>query len=385
MSFTGTGGAGGGGGGGGLAARWPLLSGAFWRRRSSRQTPATPLGALTPGSSPTTEDAVNGARLGGTEASMPPRVGAGDVPGGAVAGPAAASSAGTTAAKAAGASIVTGTVSRAPSALTFAPMALRRLPAELWLHIFGFLDTRTLALYCSTVSRYWSALVLEAIKDREYAQHETFMLTHSRVNVGAHRFCRDVNALLDVDDVPIVVTADSGGGKSSMLTQWILEYAQASAARAPVGKGQTEGGGGREEQQARCAGDAHLAAQANALRWGPNVDGSYHRTRANALVLYHFVGSPAHSTDYMNVLHRFMSEIKQQCSIAEDVPSTSINLQKKFPQVGGLRARGARRSHGTGRPTTRTLGLTVRSFAKPRERFRHRSGWPTPRDTFRAA
>ena len=66
------------------------------------------------------------------------------------------------------------------------------------------------------------------------------------------------------------------------------------------------------------------------------VDGCYryHQTRTNSLVLYHFVGSPAHSTDYMNVLHRFMTEIKALCGIAEDVPSTLVNLQKKFPQVG---------------------------------------------------
>ena len=71
---------------------------------------------------------------------------------------------------------------------------------------------------------------------------------------------------------------------------------------------------------------------------------SYHRTHTKSLVLYHFVGSPAHSTDYMNVLHRFMLEIKNQCpAIAEDVPSTATNLQKKLPQVRRDPARAARR------------------------------------------
>jgi hypothetical protein len=209
--------------------------------------------------------------------------------GAAAAAPAAAAAAAAAAAGLAGGRTPSGGLgsARVPEALSLEGvrahgLAGRYLPSELWLRIFGYLDARTLALCCATVSHYWSSLALEAIKDREYAQHETFMLTHSRVNVGAGRFCRDMDALLAADDTPVVITADSGGGKSSMLTQWILKY---------------------------------------------------HQRRANALVLYHFVGSPAHSTDYMNVLHRFMTDIKTYCHLAEDVPSTSTNLQKKFPEV----------------------------------------------------
>jgi len=175
---------------------------------------------------------------------MPPRIGS-ELPSGAVAGPATVSSAAAAAAAkgtGAGASGAAqgpwppaaggsghANAARLPAGLSLngvrpANVVRRELPSELWLYIFSFLDARTLACHCSTVSRYWSSLVLEAIKDREYAQHETFMLTHSRINIGAHRFCRDLNAMLHADDVPIVVSGDAGSGKSSMLTQWILEY-----------------------------------------------------------------------------------------------------------------------------------------------------------------
>ena len=157
-----------------------------------------------------------------------------------------------------------------------------KLMPELWLYIFSYLSPRTLACSCASVSKYWASLALESVKDREFAQHETFMLSQPRLLVGMNRYCQKLNEYLRSSDAPLVVSSESGGGKSSLLIQWIQRF---------------------------------------------------YRENKNTLVLYHFVGSPAHSTDYTNILHRLMAEIKRECRIHDDVPSTLSNLQKKFPQV----------------------------------------------------
>lgn len=154
------------------------------------------------------------------------------------------------------------------------------LANELLLHIFSFVDTRTLSCYCSSVCRAWRQLVLMAIKDREVAQHETFMLTHAQTHVECNSILLHMDYHLAQVGGPLVVVGESGSGKSTVLTHWILRH---------------------------C------------------------RQRADTMIIYHFIGTPAHSTDYLMILYRMMCLLRFHGGINEDVPTQRSHLINKFP------------------------------------------------------
>lgn len=100
------------------------------------------------------------------------------------------------------------------------------LAPELWLQIFSYVSPRVLATTCASVCRYWASLALESVKDREFAQHETFMLSQAQSFLGVDRYSDRIDEHLRESDLPLVVTGESGSGKSAALIQWISRFVQ---------------------------------------------------------------------------------------------------------------------------------------------------------------
>jgi tetratricopeptide (TPR) repeat protein len=110
--------------------------------------------------------------------------------------------------------------------------------------------------------------------------HEAFARERARVYIGGEKYYAQLDQHLVSSRQPLVVVGESGSGKSALLSNWGLKR--------------------RAEHP-------------------------------DELVLMHFWGSSAGSTDLGNMLARLMGELKERCEISQDLPQTEAELRQAFP------------------------------------------------------
>jgi hypothetical protein len=115
---------------------------------------------------------------------------------------------------------------------------------------------------------------------REAADHEAFALSRAKVYIGRQENFGRLNQHMESDDPPLVICGESGVGKSALLANWLLDY---------------------------------------------------RKKHPDAFVFVHFIGSTSQSTDYVALLHRLISEIKQHHNEPGEVPFQPEKLREVLP------------------------------------------------------
>jgi len=115
--------------------------------------------------------------------------------------------------------------------------------------------------------------------DRETAEHDYF--TRSRFDVYIRRpdYFNRLNEHAKGDGPPLVITGDSGSGKSALLANWVKTYREANP---------------------------------------------------DDFVLLHFIGATSESTDWVAMLRRIMGELKRRFAIDQEIPEDKDDLRLAF-------------------------------------------------------
>jgi tetratricopeptide (TPR) repeat protein len=115
--------------------------------------------------------------------------------------------------------------------------------------------------------------------DHERAEHEAFARSRSTVYVGRPGSFERLDAHATGDEQPLVVLGESGSGKSALLANWVLHWRE---------------------------------------------------THPADLVLVHFVGATAASSDWARMVRRLVEELDRQFGIDEEVPDDPEALRVAF-------------------------------------------------------
>lgn len=127
--------------------------------------------------------------------------------------------------------------------------------------------------------------------DREATAHEAFAQSRRGVHIGRPEYFARLDTHADGEGAPLVVLGDSGAGKSALLATWAHRYAAS------------------------------------------------HR---DALVLTHFIGATAESTEWTATLRRLLGELNRCLDLGLDIPTQPDGLRRAFSE-GLARAATARR------------------------------------------
>ena len=117
-------------------------------------------------------------------------------------------------------------------------------------------------------------------EDREDAGHEAFARSRFGVYIPRQAYFDELDAHALSDGPPLIITGESGSGKSALLTHWTDRYS------------------------------AH---------------------NPKAVVIRHFVGATADSADLTAMLRRFMGECRRQLGIQQEIPKEDAALRAAFP------------------------------------------------------
>jgi nephrocystin-3 len=115
--------------------------------------------------------------------------------------------------------------------------------------------------------------------DRDAADHETFAQSRARVYIGREEYFRELDEHVRGDGQPLVITGESGSGKSALLSNWALKF--------------------RKEHP----GD---------------------------FLLVHFIGASSFSSDWAAMLRRIMGEFKRKFDIRQEIPDKPDELRSAF-------------------------------------------------------
>ena len=116
--------------------------------------------------------------------------------------------------------------------------------------------------------------------DRELAEHEAFAYSRLGIYVGRPSYFERLDNHIKSDDPPLVLTGDSGCGKSALISKWARKY--------------------RKEN--------------------PSTS-----------LLLHFVGGTPESTDPTRILTRIMGELKRRFGLTGEIPTETSELCREFP------------------------------------------------------
>jgi tetratricopeptide (TPR) repeat protein len=119
-----------------------------------------------------------------------------------------------------------------------------------------------------------SPLAQEAILNEAFAQ------SRARVYIGGEQYFAKIDSHLKESNQPLVLVGESGSGKSALLANWALRY---------------------------------------------------RKDHPDELVLMHFIGASADSTDLSRMLRRLMTELRRRLEIPEELPETDEKLRSAFP------------------------------------------------------
>jgi nephrocystin-3 len=115
---------------------------------------------------------------------------------------------------------------------------------------------------------------------REAAEHEAFAQSRAKVYIGRPEYYARLDEEVTGDGPPLVILGESGVGKSALLANWAL---------------------------------------------------GYRKKHPDDFVFCHFIGSTPQSTDYVALLHRLISEIKNRIEDPEEVPAQPDKLREALP------------------------------------------------------
>ena len=116
--------------------------------------------------------------------------------------------------------------------------------------------------------------------DREAAEHEAFAASRRGVYIGRKEYFDRLDEHVKGNGPPIVLTGESGCGKSALLANW-----------------------------------AH----------------QYRKKHSKDLLLMHFIGASSYSADWTEMVRRFMGEFKRRFGIEDDIPKDPEELKTAFP------------------------------------------------------
>ena len=112
-------------------------------------------------------------------------------------------------------------------------------------------------------------------------EHTSFLRSRLRVYIGGQKYINKLNSFVKSEGPPLIITGESGLGKSALLANFINQY-------------QNE-----------------------------NPD---------TYILYHFIGGAPDSTDYIQIIRRIIEELKLRFEIKDEIPNEPGELIKSFPQ-----------------------------------------------------
>lgn len=125
--------------------------------------------------------------------------------------------------------------------------------------------------------------------EKERFIHNAFMQAHRRVYINIHEQFKTLNDYVEESGgSPLVLTGESGCGKSALLANWAADYA--------------------------------------------NV-------HPDAFIITHNIGITSTGNDHLDFIWRICSEIKHRYSLPDEIPATAEQLEAKFP-IWLARARG---------------------------------------------
>ncbi|MCB2202900.1 DUF4062 domain-containing protein [bacterium] len=110
--------------------------------------------------------------------------------------------------------------------------------------------------------------------------HQAFAQSRARVYIGGEQYFKKINEHIKESNQPLVLVGTSGSGKSALLANWAIKY---------------------------------------------------EKSHPDQLILMHFIGASAASTDLVSILGRLMAELKERFDLPNEVPETEANLRNDFP------------------------------------------------------
>ena len=117
--------------------------------------------------------------------------------------------------------------------------------------------------------------------ERAQIDHAAFALNRLKVYIGGHQYINRLDQHVDSNDKPLVVTGESGLGKSALLANWIAHY---------------------------------------------------QKNHPDEFVFYHFIGGAPDSSDHTALMRRIMLEMQAQFGIEDEVPSDPVQIIEMFPK-----------------------------------------------------
>ncbi len=113
----------------------------------------------------------------------------------------------------------------------------------------------------------------------ERSAHKAFASSRSRAYIGRQEYFSRLDAQASGDGLPLAITGESGAGKSALLANWIE---------------------------------------------------SFQRRHPDRLMLEHFIGASASSTDWKSMLQRLTGEMQKRLGLSDAIPDESGNLRQFF-------------------------------------------------------
>ena len=111
-------------------------------------------------------------------------------------------------------------------------------------------------------------------------EHTTFLKSRLRVYIGGQKYLNRLNVHANNEDLPLVITGESGLGKSALLANFINQY---------------------------------------------------QIKNPDTYILYHFIGGAPDSTDYLQIIRRIIEELKLRFEIKDEIPNEPEKLLESFP------------------------------------------------------
>jgi tetratricopeptide (TPR) repeat protein len=117
--------------------------------------------------------------------------------------------------------------------------------------------------------------------EQERLEHTTFLKSRLSVYIGGQKYLNRLNVHADNEDPPLVITGESGLGKSALLANWIVQY---------------------------------------------------QKENPETYILYHFTGGAPDSADYTQIVRRILEELKIKFEINNEIPNSPEEMIKSLPQ-----------------------------------------------------
>ena len=141
---------------------------------------------------------------------------------------------------------------------------------------------------------------------RESVAHDTFARSRFGVYIERQQYFDALDTHAEGNGPPMIILGESGSGKSALLAHWVKRYQK------------------RIQSFSNTEKESHFKPLYSLFTGSPPQV-------QQPLVLVHFIGATAESTDYVAMLRRIMEEFKQYFSINQDIPETSEGLRAAFP------------------------------------------------------